>query len=65
MFVHGDNLKQKESHKEKYTDQEAKSFLVEIRTMYDKWNIANLNLRTSASLTSKLYTKPSFTSKMQ
>lgn len=27
MFVHGDNLKQKESHKEKYTDQEARNYL--------------------------------------
>ena len=41
MFVHGDNLKQKESHKEKYTDQEAKNYLAEIRIEYDKWNKAN------------------------
>jgi hypothetical protein len=44
MFVHGDNLKQKESHKEKYTDQEAKQFLAEIRIEYDKWNKANEEL---------------------
>jgi len=53
MFVHGDNLKQKESHKEKYTDQEAKSFLVEIRTMYDKWNIANEELKGPFSAVSE------------
>jgi len=45
MFVHGDNLKQKESHKEKYIDQEAKQFLAEIRVEYDKWNIANEQLK--------------------
>lgn len=45
MFVHGDNLKQKESHKEKYTDQEAKQFLAEIRVEYDKWNVANEELK--------------------
>jgi hypothetical protein len=45
MFVHGDNLKQKESHKEKYTDQEAKNYLAEIRIEYDKWNKANEELK--------------------
>jgi hypothetical protein len=45
MFVHGDNLKQKESHKEKYTDQEAKNYLAEIRIEYDKWNKANVELK--------------------
>jgi hypothetical protein len=45
MFVHGDNLKQKEAHKEKYTDQEAKQFLAEIRIGYDKWNKANEELK--------------------
>ena len=44
MFVHGDNLKQKESHKEKYIDQESKKFLAEIRIKYDKWNSANEEL---------------------
>lgn len=41
MFVHGDNLSQKESHKEKYTDNEAKQFLAEIRLEYQKWRSAN------------------------
>ena len=45
MFVHGDNLKQKETHKEKYIDQEARMFLAEIRIEYDKWNIANEALK--------------------
>lgn len=45
MFVHGDNLKQKESHKNKYIDQEAKQFLAEIRVEYDKWNVANEELK--------------------
>lgn len=41
MLIHGDNLKQKEFHKEKYTDEEAKRFLAEIRVEYNKWNIEN------------------------
>ncbi len=41
MFVHGDNLTQKENHKEKYTDEEAKQFLAEIRKEYQKWSTAN------------------------
>lgn len=45
MFVHGDNLKQKESHKEKYTDQESKKYLAEIRIEYDKWKKANEELK--------------------
>lgn len=45
MFVHGDNLKQKESHKEKYTDLEAKKYLAEIRVEYDKWNADNEALK--------------------
>ena len=45
MFVHRDNLKQKKSHKEKYTDQEAKNYLAEIRIEYDKWNKVNEELK--------------------
>jgi len=51
MFVHGDNLKQKESHKEKYTDKEAKLFLAEIRAEYDKWRLANEALKGPFSAT--------------
>lgn len=50
MFVHGDNLTQKENHKEKYTDPESKKFLFEIRTEYDKWKKANEELRGPFSL---------------
>ncbi len=45
MFVHGDNLRQKETHRDKYIDQEAKIFLAEIRVEYDKWSIANEALK--------------------
>jgi hypothetical protein len=45
MFVHGDNLKQKETHKDKYADQEAKSYLAEIRVQYDQWKTANETLK--------------------
>lgn len=38
-------MKQKESHKEKYADPEAKSYLAEIRLEYDKWNAANEELK--------------------
>ena len=53
MFVHGDNLKQKESHKEKYIDQEAKNFLAEIRVEYDKWSSANEALKGPFSIISE------------
>ncbi len=45
MLVHGDNINQKESHTEKYTDKEAKRFLKEIRTTYSAWNKANEKLK--------------------
>lgn len=44
MFVHGDNLKQKENSKNKYGDKLSKEFLLQIRQRYDKWKNANLNL---------------------
>jgi Bpu10I restriction endonuclease len=44
MFVHGDNLTQKENHTEKYTDKESKTFLAEIRAEYSKWKEANEKL---------------------
>jgi hypothetical protein len=53
MLVHGDNLKQKEGHKEKYTDQEAKSYLAEIRLGYDIWKAANLELKGPFSIEAK------------
>ena len=45
MFVHGDNLKQKEFHTEKYITQEDKNYLAEIRIEYDKWYAANEELK--------------------
>ena len=53
MFVHGDNLKQKEAHKEKHIDQEAKKFLAEIRVEYDKWSSANEALKGPFSVISE------------
>lgn len=42
MFVHGDNLLQKEAHTTKYLDDESKEYLKEIRTKYDQWKADNL-----------------------
>lgn len=44
MYVHGDNLTQKEAHKTKYLDKESRSYLKEIRTKYNKWKKANESL---------------------
>jgi len=44
MFVHGDNLTQKENHQAKYLDGESKNYLREIRAEYTKWKAANLAL---------------------
>lgn len=44
MYVHGDNLKQKENHATKYRDAESRQFLTEIRQRYDRWRIDNENL---------------------
>ncbi len=41
MYVHGDNLAQKEAHKTKYLDKESRGYLEEIRIEYDKWKKAN------------------------
>jgi hypothetical protein len=53
MFVHGDNLTQKENHNEKYTDKESKEYLKEIRAKYDKWRNANETLKGPLSIPSK------------
>lgn len=45
MFVHGDNLEQKETHKTKYRDNESKDFLIEIRQHYNAWRQANEALK--------------------
>jgi len=44
MFVHGNNLTEKENHKSKYQDAVSKSYLKEIREKYDNWKKANLEL---------------------
>ena len=45
MYVHGDNLTQKENHKTKYRDEESKQYLAEIREKYDSWKKGNEELR--------------------
>ncbi len=44
MFVHGNNLEQKESHPTKYRDAVSRQFLAEIRVRYDTWRQANFAL---------------------
>lgn len=44
MFVHGNNLEQKENHRTKYRDKESKRLLVEIREKYDQWKNDNEEL---------------------
>ena len=45
MYVHGDNLTQKENHKTKYLDANSRQYLVEIREKYDEWRKANEELK--------------------
>ena len=44
MFVHGNNLAQKEAHPSKYRDKESRKYLAEIRRQYDIWRKANETL---------------------
>jgi hypothetical protein len=44
MYVHGDNLIQKENHTTKYLDADSKRYLLEIRAKYDVWKSANEQL---------------------
>lgn len=44
MYVHGNNLEQKETHRTKYLDDESKEFLSEIRMKYDRWKVDNEEL---------------------
>lgn len=53
MFVHGDNLTQKENSQNKYTDTQSKQFLAEIRTEYEKWKTANEELKGPIALTNE------------
>ena len=41
MFVHGNNLEQKESHQTKYTDDDSRKYLAQIRVRYDQWKSGN------------------------
>jgi hypothetical protein len=44
MFVHGNNLEQKEQHQTKYRDDDSRRYLTEIRIRYNEWKTANENL---------------------
>lgn len=44
MYVHGDNLLQKESDERKYSDPVSKQYLSEIRPAYEAWRQANESL---------------------
>ncbi len=44
MFVHGENLEQKEQHDKKYNDAKSRKYLAEIRKKYDLWKSKNLAL---------------------
>ena len=44
MFVHGDNIIQKENHQTKYQDADSRKYLIEIRTRYDQWKADNIAL---------------------
>lgn len=50
VYVHGDNLEQKEKHLTKYQDEISRQYLSEIRPMYDVWKNANLTLRGPVKL---------------
>lgn len=45
MFVHGNNLEQKEKHRTKYRDAKSRKYLTEIRVRYDQWKQANTALK--------------------
>ena len=44
MYVHGNNLAQKENHLSKYRSKQSRIYLAEIRIEYDKWKKNNLSL---------------------
>ncbi len=44
VLVHGSNLKQKETHRTKYRDEQSRMYLIEIRERYDAWHQANMTL---------------------
>lgn len=44
IFVHGDNILQKENHNTKYRDAKSRQYLTEIRSKYEEWKQENLSL---------------------
>ena len=42
VYVHRDNILQKENHLTKYRDELSKQYLAEIRLKYEEWKAANL-----------------------
>jgi hypothetical protein len=44
MFIHGNNLEQKENHKTKFCDEESRRYLAEIRVRYNQWKSENETL---------------------
>lgn len=53
MFIHGNNLEQKENHQTKYRDAESRKYLTEIRVRYDQWKNANEALVGPVSVTTE------------
>jgi Bpu10I restriction endonuclease len=53
MFVHGNNLEQKENHQTKYRDADSRRYLIEIRKRYDEWKTANEILKGPVSAKSE------------
>ena len=53
MFVHGNNLEQKETHQTKYRDAESRRYLAEIRVRYNQWKEANEALVGPTSATAE------------
>lgn len=45
MFVHGNNIAQKESASRKYHDDASVALIAEIKVKYEEWKSANLNLK--------------------
>ena len=50
VYVHGDNLEQKENHPTKYRDNISRQYLREIRPRYNDWKNANLALHGPVKL---------------
>ena len=44
VYVHGDNILQKERNEKKYCDNESRKYLKEIRVKYDEWKKSNLKI---------------------